>query len=285
MEIHQRQSAEGGKEKVEMEETMKIDKQRIDEFFNRFLQHSHSHQGDICVLDITKREVEDLGLFFVAALSEWSTGGTSPSFDPVASHKVPPIGEFIDTYMKKHVAAKLESADVLLKRFPEECQALGRHFASIFARWAEGFDRKREIARKRRPDLHARKTPRAKRRSQPLADLFAEFVSDQGVIVKGTRLLGIGLGAYEELGWRCLAVLTGWINNGGIDNAIRARYEPIATDREFEELGWGFVKVMTAWVEGIELIRRKIEGLPYSKPQWKRGPSRYYVRFMSKRRA
>jgi hypothetical protein len=267
MEIPQRQSPEGGKENVQMEETMKIGKQSIDEYFNRFLQDSHSHQGDVCLLDITQREVQNLGSFFVAALSEWSTGGTSPSFDPVAGHEVPPIGEFIDAYIKRHVTAELESADVLLKRFPEECQTLGRHFASMFARWAEGFDREREMARKQRPDLHARKTPRAERRSQPLADLFATFVEDQCVIVRGTRFLGIALGAYEELGWRCLAVLGGWINNGAIDNAIRARYEPIATDREFEELGWGFVKVMTAWVEGIELVRRRIESLPYSKPQ------------------
>jgi hypothetical protein len=251
---------------------MKREKQSIDEYFNRFLQESHSHQGDVCLLDITKREIEDLGLLFVAALSEWSTGGTSPSFDPVAGHEVPPIGEFIDSYLKRHVTAKLGSADVLLKRFPEECQVLGRHFASMFARWAEGFDRKREILRKKHPDLHAHKTPRTERKSQPLADLFATFVEDHGVIVRGTRLLGIGLGAYEELGWRCLAVLGGWINNGAIDNAIRARYEPIATDREFEELGWGFVKVMTAWVEGIEVVRRKIKGLPYSKPQMEAQP-------------
>jgi hypothetical protein len=284
MEIHQRQSDEGGKRTYKWR-TNERNKQSIGEYFNKFLQDSHSHQGKFCVLDITEREVEDLGLSFVAALSEWSTGGTSPSFDSGAGHKVQPIGEFIDTYMKKHVAAKLESADVLLKRFPEECQALGRHFASMFARWAEGSDQKREMARKRRPDLHARKTPRARRRSQPLADLFAEFVSDQCVIVRGTRLLGIGLGAYEELGWRCLAVLGGWINNGAIDNAIRARYEPIATDREFEELGWGFVKVMTAWAEGIELVRQRIKALPYSKPQWKRHRSSSFVRFKSKRRS
>jgi hypothetical protein len=48
-----------------------------------------------------------------------------------------------------------------------------------------------------------------------------------------------------RLGWRCLAVLGGWIDSGAIDNAIRARYEPIATDPELEELGWSFLKVMT----------------------------------------
>ncbi len=100
------------------------------------------------------------------------------------------------------MTAKLESADVVLKRFPEECQALG-HFASMFARWAEGFERKRDMVRKKRPDFHARKTPRTGRKSQSLADLFATFVEDHGVIVRGTRLLGIGLGAYEELGWSC----------------------------------------------------------------------------------
>jgi hypothetical protein len=46
----------------------------------------------------------------------------------------------------------MESADILLKHFPGESRSLGRHFASIFARWAEGFDRKREMARKRRRD-------------------------------------------------------------------------------------------------------------------------------------
>jgi hypothetical protein len=245
----------GRKDNVQMEEPMKRNKQSIGEYFNKFLQDGHSHQGKVCFLDITKREAEDLGLFFVAALSEWSTGGTSPSFEPVAGHEVPPISEFIDTYLKRRVTTKLESADVLVKRLPGGCEALGRHFASMFARWSEGFDRKREMARKRRPDFHARKTPRAKRQSLPLVDLFAEFVADQCVIVCGRRLLGIGLGAYEELGWRCLAVLDGWVNSRAIDNAIRARYEPIATDSEFEELGWGFVKVITVWVESIELVR------------------------------
>jgi hypothetical protein len=70
MEIHQRLLPEGGKENVQTEETMKRDRQNIDEYFNRFLQDSHSHQGDVCMLDITQREVQDLGSFFVAAFSE-----------------------------------------------------------------------------------------------------------------------------------------------------------------------------------------------------------------------
>ena len=37
---------------------MKRDKQSIDEYFNRFLQDSHFHHGDVCVLDITQREVQ-----------------------------------------------------------------------------------------------------------------------------------------------------------------------------------------------------------------------------------
>jgi hypothetical protein len=98
---------------------METKRQTIGEFIHAFLRRHCRERGPVCEFDFTDEECRRLGIYFVTALGEWSTGGEWPSFHEVAGREA------------KSLPAEVRGAVVLVVHFQKECEVLGRRFASI----------------------------------------------------------------------------------------------------------------------------------------------------------
>jgi hypothetical protein len=56
------------------EEQMETKRQTIGEFIHAFLRRHYRERGPVCEFDFTDEECRRLGIYFVTALGEWSTG-------------------------------------------------------------------------------------------------------------------------------------------------------------------------------------------------------------------
>ena len=250
--------------------SMKKEITSFSEYFRNFLRERHTDREGVCSLDIPGTATTYLGIFFSTIISEWSMEGETLSIDTAGGTERKPLDEFFDRYLERHSIVGLTAVKVRLDRSPEECEALGRRVASILAGWIEEVDRQRERLRSEFPFLYSRANTGAIHRPRILDGLLSAFVADYRLSIEDGVTLGLPFEFFDELGWRCIAGLAGWVDGRGLLGQLRASHEPIATPRQFQELGASFMKVIVAWIEGLNLLGPQENKRPASRLRWNR---------------